>query len=190
MLPPQCPLVSHISHSTALSAQPAVTALSTFGDMLHEVFNRAAQWVGDVNSAESGVKEERPGAITLTTAIGLSVAIAGVWNLGKFLWREHRIAQVRANLAQEIERQPQRVVQRPNAIDEPGMGVNDVRELRFLAEMGLTSPTPAEPLQTASLTSRQQGVIFALGQAWISGRDELGRGHVNARWRSRQRPAT
>ena len=165
MLPPQCPMVSHISHSTALSAEPAVTALSTFGDILREVFNQAAEWTGDTASADNQVMRQGHGAITLTTAIGLSVAIAGVWNLGKLVWREHRIAQVRANLAQELERrpQPQRVLQRRNAIDEHGIGVNDPRELRFLAEMGLTSPTRVEPLQTASLSSRQQGVIFALG---------------------------
>ncbi|WP_313459386.1 hypothetical protein [Stenotrophomonas sp.] len=162
MLPPQCPLSSHVSHSNALSAERAVTGLSALGNSLHDMANRAVVWVRDASLSDDQAGVEPRGGMSLGMMIGLSFAIALVWNVGKFRMWERRVARVRAHLAQELRR-PQRIQHRRNAIDEPAVGVIGVRELRFLAELGLAPSASVRPPHAEHLSIRQRDLIHALG---------------------------
>lgn len=164
MLPLQCPLVSSISHSTALSPEPAITALSTLGDALEWTSNRVLGWaqvaVADEGSADADADALRTANLCL--AVGAAAAIAGVWNLGRFLWQGRQMALAREALA-EREQMPQRIVQRRNAIDEVPPGAPpDAEAVVFWLEFG-HAPPPSIERQHSPLSQRQRDGIFNRG---------------------------
>lgn len=158
MFPPQCPLASRISHSTALSSEPAITALSTLGDALEWATNRVFDSAHDSTADDAGTLR----TADLCLAVGAAAAIAGVWNLGKFLWQEHRMAQAREALA-EREQIRQRIVRRPHAIDEAPIGVRPGADaVVFWLRFGHAPPSSAEP-QRAALSPQQRDELFNRG---------------------------
>ncbi len=128
MLPLQCPLNVTLSHTTELTVRAGTTALAVVGDalgsLLQRVSNQTPEWM-------SGPGVHDPDADAAQAAAGTSNALLGIFAVGAIaavgalrVWQYkrvgHRLAQVRAELAQEVPR-PARVLQRRNAVDGPAV---------------------------------------------------------------------